>query len=99
MQAAVVSVLTDEDLNYRRSFYYWAAFTSHGFASVKLDDAFLDQIHQRLEAMQQSGTEGGGNGSEDDLLMAILALTRELYLTLGDKEQTLAREWYNKSSD
>ena len=100
LQAAVVSVLTDEDLNYRRSYYYWAAFISHGFASVKLDDALLDHIHERLEVMQQSDTDNGGNESEDEPLMAmILALTREMYLTLGNKEQTLAREWRKKSSD
>ena len=47
------SALEEEDMNFKRSFYFWAAFISHGFASVKLDDALLDQIHDKLETLFQ----------------------------------------------
>ena len=47
LRAAVLSLLEDEEMIYKDSFYYWAAFISHGFASVKLDDALLDQIHHK----------------------------------------------------
>ena len=53
LQAAVASLLKDESMRYKTSFYYWAAFITHGFASIKLDDALLDKIHERLEAQQK----------------------------------------------
>ena len=51
LRAAVLSLLRDEDMRYEQSFYYWAAFISHGFASVQLDEKLLGQIHARLEQL------------------------------------------------
>ena len=51
LQEAVVSVLGDKEMKFHRSFYYWAAFISHGFASVKLEDAMLDAINVQLETL------------------------------------------------
>ena len=57
LQAAVLSLLKDEDMRYKQSFYYWAAFFCHGFASVKLDDALLREIHARLQALRQEPSQ------------------------------------------
>ena len=92
----MVSVLTDEDMKYRRSFYYWAAFISHGFASVKLDDVLLDQIHERLEVMRRESIKDEPNDPEPTLEMAMLTLTRDAYHRLEHREQTLSREWCEK---
>lgn len=102
-RAAVVSLLKDEDMNYRRSFYYWAAFISHGFASVKLDDALLDQIHDRLIDIRtasndhiEGGDSNNGEIKDSPLLMAILTLTQDAYHRMEKQEQTLTREWCEK---
>lgn len=98
LQAAVLSVLTDEKMKYKNSFYYWAAFISHGFADVKLDDALLDQIHERLEALKPQSSKGGGDDSSTDsesgLTESILTLTRDAYHRLECEEQTLSRDWW-----
>lgn len=49
-QAAIVSNLRDNDLQLKQSFYYWAAFIPHGFASVKLDAALLERIHSYIKS-------------------------------------------------
>ena len=48
LRNAVVSVLGDETMRYKDSFYYWAGFISHGYASVKLDDPLLELIHSGM---------------------------------------------------
>ena len=96
LQAAVVSLLGNEKMNYKRSFYYWAAFISHGFASVLLDDAFLGEIHIRLEKYRQESSAKQGGGSELTMEMAMMTLTRDAYHQLEEREQTLSREWCEK---
>ena len=102
LQTAVVSLLEDEEMKYNRSFFFWAAFISHGFASTKLDDALLDQIHNRVQEYQkQSNDDNNNNKSKDDentLEMAILTLTRDAYCRLEEREETLSREWCEKWS-
>lgn len=106
LQTAVKSVLGDEDMRYKTSFYYWAAFISHGFASVLLDDELLARIHHRLEALR-SGSDGGqgradGEDGGETLAMAIMTLTRQTYFRLKNREETLSREWreqWNAESD
>ena len=99
LQAAVLSLLKDkdEDMNYKRSFYYWAGIASHGFAGVKLDDALLGQIHSRLRS---SSLQGPGHSGTDDgegaLTIAMTTLTRNAYRSLEHQEQTLLREWRDK---
>ena len=95
LQAAVVSLLAEEKMSYRRSFYYWAAFISHGFASVLLDDALLGQIHARLDKLRQdcSDKQGDGGDGKSTLEMDMMVLTRDAYSRLEDMEQTLSREW------
>ena len=94
LQAAVVSLLGEEDMNYRRSFYYWAAFISHGFASVLLDDALLGEIHTRLdESREDCSDKQGDDGHDSTLEMDMMTLTRDAYRRLEDMEQTLSREW------
>ena len=99
MQTAVVSLLEDDDMKYTRNFFYWAAFISHGFASVKLDDALLDQIHERLGKIQQESSDdkssSSSSSSRDDnptpdnpLARAMLARTRDAYHRLEDREET-----------
>ena len=95
LQATVISLLEDEEMKYTRSFYYWAAFISHGFASVKLDDALLDQIHERLELMSSQCWEED-DYTKADLSTAILTLTRDAYHRLEEREQTLSRKWSDK---
>ena len=104
LQTAVTSLLEDEETKYSRNFYYWAAFITHGFASTKLDDALLDQIHERLEVLsrqqqeQQHQPDNGGekNDVESNLTAAVLTLTRNAYHRLEDREETLSREWCKK---
>ena len=97
----MVSLIEDKSMKHSRSFYYWAAFISHGFASVRLDDALLDQIHKRLLEHQEKPS-GDNNTSRDDddtnktLEMAILTLTRDAYHRLEEQEETLSREWCEK---
>ena len=92
MQAAVVSVLEDGDMKFHRSFYYWAAFIAHGFASVKLDDALLDGIHAQLETFNDRSDPAEHNSHNDPLEMAMLTVTRKAYHRLEDQEKTLSRE-------
>ena len=102
LQTAVTSLLEDEEMKYSRNFYYWAAFITHGFASIKLDDALLDQIHERLEVLygQQhqldDDDDGEENDVESDLSTAVLSLTRDAYHQLEEREETLSREWCKK---
>ena len=104
LQAAVASLLEDESMRYKTSFYYWAAFITHGFASTKLDDALLDHIHNRLETLygpQQQQQNRPDNDSEEnnaksDLSIAVLTLTRDAYHRLQGREETLSREWREK---
>lgn len=98
LQAAVRSVLTHKDLKYNKSFFYWAAFISHGYASVTLDDALLSEIHKKLMDLQRKSSDDeierdGKSGSEESLGIDMLALTRESYFRLEKAEQTLSREW------
>lgn len=85
-------------MKYTRSFFYWAAFIAHGFASIKLDDALLDQIHDKLEAIygQQPDDDGGESDIESGLMTAMLTLTRDAYHRLEGREETLSREWSEK---
>lgn len=82
-------------MNYRHSFFYWAAFISHGFASVLLDDALLDEVHARLQRFWQESsrddTEGGGG--ERTMETVMLTLTRDAYNRLGEREEALSRKW------
>ena len=102
LQTAVVSLLEDEDMKYKTSFYYWAAFICHGFASVRLDDTLLDQIHNRLETLygQQQQHQPDDNSEENDAMISLstatLTLTREAYHRLEEWEETLSREWCEK---
>ena len=99
LQAAVVSLLADEDMKYKHSFFYWAGFICHGFAGVKLGDALLDTIHNRIESMcKESGDEEGDDGRA----LAVMTLTRDAYRRLDEREQALSREWcdkWNKTSN
>ena len=97
LQAAVISLLEDEDMKtYKKSFHYWAAFITHGFASIKLDDALLDQIHERLQEYQEKSSDG--NSRDDDstsyvsLARAMLTRTRDAYHRLEKREETLSRQ-------
>ena len=83
-------------MKYDRSFYYWAAFISHGFASVKLDDALLDQIHNRLKSLSQASGHGGADDSERAFTEAMIALTQDAYRTLGHQEHILLSKWCEK---
>ena len=107
LQTAVTSLLEDEEMKYSRNFYYWAAFITHGFASIKLDDALLDQIHERLEVVSRQQEEeeeeeyqldddGQENDVESNLTAAVLTLTRNAYHRLEEREETLSREWCKK---
>ena len=98
LQAAVRSVLEDDDLRHKKSLYYWAALLSHGFASVRLDDTLLDQIHDRLQTLygQQPDDDGQENDIESDVMTATLTLTRNAYHRLEEREETLSREWSEK---
>ena len=96
LQTAVISLLDDEDMKYKRSFYYWAAFISHGFASVLLDDAFLGEIHTRLEKIRQKSSAEQGGDDELTMEKTIMTLTRDAYHRLEEREQTLSREWCAK---
>ena len=69
MQAAVVSLLRDEELNYKHSFYYWAGFICHGYASVKLDDELLDKIHERLIEYSEKSYDHGDDRYGSDLML------------------------------
>ena len=93
LQAAVISLLGAEDMNYKRSFYFWAAFIPHGFASVLLDDALLGEIHARQEKLRQESSVKRGGGDQVTMEMAMMTLTRDAYHRLEDMEQTLSREW------
>ena len=96
LRAAVTSLLADKEATiFRRSFYYWAAFIPHGFASVTLDDVLLNQIHDRVETYRQKLTQGEHN-PDVSFAMAVLTLTRETYRRLEKWEQTLSREWCEK---
>ena len=99
LQTAVVSLLEDEEMKYNRSFFFWAAFISHGFASTKLDDALLDEIHNRLMESPQEPSNGSSSSSGDDdstshvsLARAMLTRTRDAYHRLEKREETLSRE-------
>ena len=101
LQAAVVSLLKDDEMKYKRSFFYWAAFISHGFASVKLDDALLGKIHDRIKAHygdagEPSRVAGEEHGIEVALVSTLLNLTRDAYHRLEDSEETLSRKWSEK---
>ena len=93
LQTAIVSLLKDEELQFKRSFYYWAAFISHGFASVKLDVDLLDQVHDRLKNLEERPNCGEDTGSEDTIEEVILTLTRDAYRRLEHREQVLSLEW------
>ena len=70
LQAAVISsLLGDEDVKYTTSFYDWAVFIVHGFASVKLDEALLGQAYDRLVTFhgQPPNDDGQDNDVESDL--------------------------------
>ena len=104
LRSAVTSLLKDESMKYKRSFYYWAAFISQGFAGVLLDDALLDEIHTRLQAIQKESSGDEAAAGDDGKIMeaAMMTLTRNAYLQLEDLEQTLSREWcskWNKTND
>ena len=95
LRNAVVSVLGDETMRYKDSFYYWAGFISHGYASTKLDDPLLELIHSGMVDLDQTHTRS----KEDDsnrTFATILALTRDAYLRQEDQDQTLSREWRAK---
>ena len=96
LQEAVVSVLGDKEMKFHRSFYYWAAFISHGFASVKLDDALLNDIHTRLETLKDIPNGAGHDSPSDPLETAMLTLTRNAYRRLEEQEKILSREWCEK---
>ena len=64
-QAAVVSLLDDEGLNYKRSFFYWGAFISHGYGNVMLNETLLDNINARLEMHQQEMNQDGSEKATD----------------------------------
>ena len=96
VQAAAVSLLEDKDMKYQHSFYYWAAFISHGFASVKLDDALLNDIHTRLETLKDIPNGAGHDSPSDPLETAMLTLTRNAYRRLEEQEKILSREWCEK---
>lgn len=93
LQAAIVSLLKDKDTDYKCSFYYWAAFISHGFASIKLDDALLDKIHNQLMSLKQASGRGEASDSESALKTELIALTQNSYHVLGGLEQALSSEW------
>ena len=64
-QAAVVSLIEDESLEFRKSFFYWAAFVPHGCANVQLDDCLLDCINQCIinHQLDKTCTSHGSIGS------------------------------------
>ena len=90
LQAAVVSLLADKELGYEKSFYYWAAFITHGFASVQLENALLDQVHDRLETLKQRVDDGGNDDHKTTLAMAILTLTREAYHQHDERQGSMS---------
>ena len=54
VQAAAIAVLKEAaKVSYGQSFYYWAGYTPHGFADVKLDNAVLGQIHSCVMKQRQ----------------------------------------------
>ena len=101
LQAAVASLLDEANVMGHSSFYYWAAFLPHGFASVQLEDALLDQMHERLMTLlqQESSTGCGEDGSQSNAMMALLTLTRDAYCGASgvtsratDRQQTAGKE-------
>lgn len=92
MQAAVVSLLEENEMNYKISYYYWAAFIPHGFAGVKLDDALLIQMHRRLEGLYRQACDQSGNTKDNDSLeKTMMTLARDVYRRLEDREKTLSQ--------
>lgn len=81
-------------MKYAKSFYYWAAFIPHGFASTTLDSALLDRIHAGLKSADQDSDHD--DDSNEDLTMVILTLARNAYSEMEDQECTLSREWCDK---
>ena len=76
-------------MKYKRSFYYWAGFISHGSANVKLDDALLHQIYDRLTSLIQGSDHGGADDySESALTTAMKDKTREVYHGCKHQEYT-----------
>ena len=59
----MASLLHDNDLRYKDSFYYWAALLPHGFASVQLDDELLERAHSSLERTARHDKHAAQNGS------------------------------------
>ena len=102
LQAAVASLLDEAEMKYYISFYYWAAFLPHGFGSVKLDDALLDQIHDRVEALQQQQESAAAAAAA-----AAAATTAEEEEEEGSGQEkapemamlTLARDVYHRLED
>ena len=96
LQAAVVSLLDDEEMKYNINFFYWAAFLPHGCAIVKLDDALLDQIHDGLESLVQNDAAADEGDQGTAIETTMLTMTRKAYHHLEYLEQTLSREWCEK---
>lgn len=86
----MVSLLANKKVkHFGRSYFYWAAFISHGYSSVRLDDAFLDQIHDNLQVYQSEKLNDNNNTLE---MMVLLTLTQDAHERLKDWEQTLSNE-------
>ena len=75
-------------MDFKHSLFYWAAYASHGFADVQLDDGLLRRIRSQIKALQQKPDTATGP-NKDMMVRIVLDRTREAYDRLGHRERKL----------
>ena len=85
-----MKLLAENGMRYRESFYYWAGFLPHGYASVKLDEALLGRIYRYLEKQSRkpSACEMGTSTAKE----MGARLSRQVYSEIEEQELTLSRQ-------
>ena len=87
----MISLLSGQEKRFKDCFYYWAAFTTYGFAGAKLEEAVLDQIHSHLEEEQQRQSETLDQG-ENTIEGMGTTLASRIYHEIEETELTLSRQ-------
>ena len=76
-------------MGFRRNFFYWAAYASHGFADVQLDNCLLHRIRDKLKGVQTKYNSARKN-NKDMMAPIMLNMTGDTYHRLDEEERRLS---------